>query len=73
MSNLIAKFDLLATLFMRDTGMWAPGKSIPPECGEPHTQEERARRYEAWYKAQALDSVLEHALRLQDQIDSMDQ
>jgi hypothetical protein len=44
-----AAFDQVAEAFYRETGVMAPGKSVPLEMGAMWTDEERQRRYAAWH------------------------
>lgn len=47
------RFERLASMFLRDTGMMAPGKSEAPEMSY-HTIEERLEKWDLWMAAQRL-------------------
>lgn len=49
------EFDALAHRFYRDTGMMAPGKSVPVEMAGMWTDEQRDRTWRDWLSNPAAD------------------
>jgi hypothetical protein len=54
-ANPTQAFDDAAEAFYRETGIIAPGKSVPLEMGAMWTDEERKQRYEAWHHNRRVD------------------
>lgn len=65
------RFETLADLFHRDTGMLAPGKSYPLVSPVP-SDEERRDRWQEWLATRAWSAMLEEIVRLQRSVEDAD-
>ena len=47
----VGRFDRLAEQYRRETGKWAPGKSIPDAYNDSTDCETRRKEYDAWVQS----------------------
>lgn len=46
--NEMEKYEYLADLFFKETGLMAPGKDCPAAFGGQHDERERAEKWKEW-------------------------
>jgi hypothetical protein len=68
----IARFELVGSLYYRETGRLLPGKDEPPGTGRDSYDEENVSRYEEWAATKLFSALLDHAIALESRIERLD-
>lgn len=56
-------FLLLEKKYMEETGLWPPGKDVPPVCGELRVMEYQGAAFKYWRLNQRVKQKIEDLLK----------
>lgn len=65
-------FDIIAALYLRDTGYLRPGKSAAPSSHENPMCEENQQRFRKWLMNNAFEAAISRIAALEEKVEELE-